>query len=162
MCPWYFVSSKSKICTPDKYFLRKNIVPLMSISCAPVRSTWHFRHYFPPRWSRCYSPGSLLTDQMIGTRSCKTINVSFVFFLLHFSISFPPAGTENPGKLDATSNDLASAPMRAPTLPVVVSAERVYNIYIIVYNIYIIVYNIYINYISNESQAECKSIGLSL
>ena len=68
---------------------------------------------------------------------------------------FPPAGTENPGKLDATSNDLASAPMRAPTVPVVVSAERVYNIYIIVYNIYI-------NYISNESQAECKSIGLSL
>ena len=153
MCPWYFVSSKSKICTPEKYFLRKNIVPLMSISCAPVRSTWHFRHYFPPRWSRCYSPGSLLTDQMIGTRSCKKNNVSFVFFFIF--LSFLPAGTENPGKLNATSNDLASAPMRAPTVPVVVSAERVYNIYIIVYNIYI-------NYISNESQAECKSIGLSL
>ena len=78
------------------------------------------------------------------------MNVSFFFLVI-----FPPSGTENPGKLDATSNDLASAPMRAPTLPVVVSAERVYNIYIIVYNIYI-------NYISNESQAECKSIGLSL
>ena len=84
-------------------------------------------------------------------------NVSFVFFFIFLSFlsqSFPPAGTENPGKLDATSDDLASAPMRAPIVPVVVSAQRVYMIYIIVYNIYI--------YISNESQAECKSLGLSL
>ena len=55
--------------------------------------------------------------------------MSVCFSISFLSLSFPPAGTENPGKLDATSDDLASAPMRAPTLPVVVSAQRVYNIY---------------------------------